>query len=94
MAPFLVTTDSGPVRTLTMSNPGRKNAVPPGEWASFERAFSEFETSNQRVLVITGANGDFSAGAMWTSQAVVLPRGCPPILRARHRRTDVAARLR
>ena len=63
MAPFLVTTDSGPVRTLTMSNPGRKNAVPPGEWASFERAFSEFETSNQRVLVITGANGDFSAGA-------------------------------
>ncbi|MCL1593037.1 MAG: enoyl-CoA hydratase-related protein [Actinomycetia bacterium] len=63
MSTFLLATDSGSVRTLTMSNPGRKNAVPPTEWGSFERAFRDFEVSDQRVLVITGADGDFSAGA-------------------------------
>jgi len=63
MSSFLSTADSGAVRTLTMSNPGRKNAVPPVGWTEFAETFRAFEDSDQRVLIVTGAGGEFCAGA-------------------------------
>jgi len=63
MADFISTSDDGPVRTLTMSNPGSKNAVPSSGWVELADAFSEFESSDQRALVVGGADGDFCAGA-------------------------------
>jgi 2-(1,2-epoxy-1,2-dihydrophenyl)acetyl-CoA isomerase len=60
---WLTTEDRGNVRILTMDQPDRKNAIPSHGWAELNTAFDDFETSDQRVLVITGANGDFSAGA-------------------------------
>jgi len=55
--------DTGPIRRLTISNPGRRNAVPTGQWGRLAGLLGEFEASPQRVLVITGADGDFCSGA-------------------------------
>lgn len=60
---WLTVEDHDRVRILTMDRPERKNAIPARGFADLERRFEEFETSAQRVLIVTGANGDFSAGA-------------------------------
>lgn len=51
------------VRWLTLDRPERKNAIPADGWPLLTEALSSFETSDDRVLVITGAGGDFCAGA-------------------------------
>jgi len=56
-------TDTGPVRTLTIDNPGRRNAVPREGWVRLAELFGDFSESEQRALVITGAGGDFCSGA-------------------------------
>jgi enoyl-CoA hydratase/carnithine racemase len=63
MSTFATVSDLGPVRTVTMSNPGRMNAAPPAGWGELADAFEAFEQSDQRVLVITGRGGEFCAGA-------------------------------
>ncbi|MGI9528871.1 MAG: enoyl-CoA hydratase/isomerase family protein [Acidimicrobiia bacterium] len=63
MNSFVSTADSGPIRTLTMSNPERMNAVPPTGWVELGDAFVDFEQSDQRALIITGTDGEFCAGA-------------------------------
>lgn len=55
--------DLGPVRTLTLSRPERKNAVPPDGWGRLRAEFEAFDRSDQRVLVVTGAGGEFCSGA-------------------------------
>ncbi len=56
-------TDHGPVRWLTLNRPERKNAIPPAGWEELRNALEQFEESAARVLVITGAGGDFCSGA-------------------------------
>lgn len=46
-----------------MSSPETKNAVSRTGWVELADAFDAFEASEQHVLVITGAGGDFCAGA-------------------------------
>lgn len=46
-----------------MSSPETKNAVSRTGWVELADALDAFEASEQRVLVITGAGGDFCAGA-------------------------------
>ncbi len=46
-----------------MSSPGRMNAAPRHGWAELASAFDDFAASEQRVLIVTGADGDFCAGA-------------------------------
>lgn len=54
----------GSVRWLTIDRPERKNAIPsPEGWPALTDAFERFEESDDRVLVVTGAGGDFCAGA-------------------------------
>ncbi len=60
---WLTVEDHDLVRILTMDRPDRKNAIPPEGFDDLARQFDEFETSDQRVLIVTGANGEFSAGA-------------------------------
>lgn len=55
--------DVDEVRWLTLDRPERKNAVPMDGWADLTGAFRDFESSEARVLVVTGAGGDFCAGA-------------------------------
>ncbi|MGH8953101.1 MAG: enoyl-CoA hydratase/isomerase family protein [Acidimicrobiia bacterium] len=60
---WLQTDDRGAVRWLTIDRPERRNAIPFDGWEELGAAFESFEGSEQRVLVVTGAGGDFCAGA-------------------------------
>ncbi len=65
--------DRGAVRWITIDRPERKNAIPADGWAVLGGAFERFEWSDRRVLVVTGAGGDFCAGAeLGPSQAADL----------------------
>lgn len=55
--------DRGALRWLVLSNPRRKNAVPPDGWEELRAALVEFEASPARVLAMRGEDGDFCAGA-------------------------------
>jgi enoyl-CoA hydratase/carnithine racemase len=55
--------DRGPVRWLTIDRPDRRNAIPGTGWSDLRDAFVDFGTSEQRVLVVTGAGGAFCSGA-------------------------------
>lgn len=61
--PWLRQEDRGLVRWLTIDRPDRKNAIPVDGWEELHATFEDFERSDRRVLVITGAGGDFCAGA-------------------------------
>lgn len=73
MPPFLTITDEDAVRTMTMSSPGRRNAIPATSWVEIADAFTDFESSDQRVLVLTGSGGDFCAGADMNKPSVGSP---------------------
>ena len=53
----------GRVRWVTIERPERKNAIPSDGWPLLGRAFADFDGSDDRVMVLTGAGGDFCAGA-------------------------------
>jgi 2-(1,2-epoxy-1,2-dihydrophenyl)acetyl-CoA isomerase len=53
----------GDIWRLIFDRPERKNAVPFDGWPDLGRAFAEFEESDARVLIVTGAGGEFCAGA-------------------------------
>jgi len=55
--------DDGPIRTLTIENQARRNAIPHAGWLALAEHVEEFAASDQRVLVLTGAGGDFCSGA-------------------------------
>lgn len=59
---MLTTADRGRARWLILDGPN-KNAIPSDQWSALGHAFRAFEKSDQRVLVITGANGEFCSGA-------------------------------
>jgi enoyl-CoA hydratase/carnithine racemase len=61
-APVLLTRD-GAVATITLSNPRRKNAMSRAAWRALRAALAEVAASDARVLVVTGAAGEFCAGA-------------------------------
>ena len=60
---FASVEDRGSVRWVTMSSPETKNAISKAGWVELAAAFEAFETSELRAMVITGAGGDFCAGA-------------------------------
>lgn len=60
---WLLTEDRGEIRWLTLSRPDRKNAIPATGWDDLRHAFNQFENSSQRVLIVTGAGGEFCSGA-------------------------------
>ena len=51
------------IATVTIDRPRRKNACTPGMFAALRDGFRELAVSSARVVVITGASGDFCAGA-------------------------------
>jgi enoyl-CoA hydratase/carnithine racemase len=60
---WLDVVDTGPVRTLTIARPERRNAIPPHGWSDLIAAFRDFDASTARVLVLRGDGGDLCAGA-------------------------------
>lgn len=72
-----------------MANPGRKNALPSTGWAQLAEAFGDFESSEMRVLVVTGSEGDFCAGADLSGMSSTIPSAAENA--AWMRRTNSAA---
>ena len=60
---WLSSNDEGEIRWLTIDRPERKNAIPTDGWPELRDAFIDFEKSDARVLILTGAGGEFCAGA-------------------------------
>lgn len=60
---WLESRDEGAIRWVTINRPERKNAVPLDGWQDLSEAFKDFEKSEARVLIVTGAGGEFCAGA-------------------------------
>ncbi len=54
----------GPIATITIDSPGKRNAVSARMWAQFAPMLAELaEDDSNTVLVVRGAGSDFSAGA-------------------------------
>jgi len=79
---WLLTEDDGEIRRLTINRPDRKNAVPPDGWPVLRDAFVDFEKSEARVLIVTGAGEEFCAGADLARGEAVTGESVPD----RHRR--------
>ena len=60
---WLRTEDRGDIRLITIDRPERRNAIPFDGWPELRDGFAEFERSDSRVMILTGAGGDFCAGA-------------------------------
>ncbi|MEN8239872.1 MAG: enoyl-CoA hydratase-related protein [Actinomycetota bacterium] len=91
MPPFLTIADTDATRTVSMSNPGRRNAVPASSWGELADAFADFEASNQRVLVLRGSDGDFCAGADMNKPGTRSPSAADTAARMRVITTAVTA---
>lgn len=60
---WLKSESSDGIRWLTIDRPDRKNAIPVDGYPVLTTAFTDFDESDDRVLVVTGSGGDFCAGA-------------------------------
>lgn len=60
---WLHVADKDGVRRITIDRPERKNAIPADGWERLAAEFTDFERSDARILVITGAGGEFCSGA-------------------------------
>lgn len=64
MAGQIIETRDGAIATLTMSNPGKLNALTQGMRDGLTEAFRRLnQDQNCRAIVLTGDEGNFSAGA-------------------------------
>lgn len=59
---WLKSESSDGIRWLTIDRPEHKNAIPADGYPMLTAALSDFDESDDRVLVVTGAGGDFCAG--------------------------------
>jgi 2-(1,2-epoxy-1,2-dihydrophenyl)acetyl-CoA isomerase len=53
----------GAIATLTLDRPGTRNACSMSMWMAIRDGFRELAESDARVVILTGANGDFCSGA-------------------------------
>ena len=54
---------AGAITTVTIDRTRRKNACTPDMWAALRHGFRDIAESQARAVVLTGAGGDFCAGA-------------------------------
>jgi len=54
---------NGQVATITLDRPGTRNACSMSMWLAIRDHFRALAESDARVIVLTGANGDFCSGA-------------------------------
>ncbi|MDI3419195.1 enoyl-CoA hydratase/isomerase family protein [Streptomyces luteolus] len=68
--PVLLTERTEGVLTLTLNRPRRKNALDPALWSALGEALADAGTDPEvRAVVLTGAGGDFCAGADLSARA-------------------------
>jgi 2-(1,2-epoxy-1,2-dihydrophenyl)acetyl-CoA isomerase len=90
----LMVKTSGTVVTVSMNRPERKNAANGTMWRELEEVFTDVATDRTvRVMVLTGAGGEFCSGADLGDPSDVAGReGDPPLVQMRAL-ADVALRL-
>lgn len=71
--PHLTVETAGPVRTITLANPDRRNAQTPSLWHALAQE-AEAVGDDIRVVVLRGAGASFSAGI---DTAMFSPEGVP-----------------
>ncbi|MBS9374736.1 Short-chain-enoyl-CoA hydratase [Rhodococcus sp. B50] len=60
----MLVAQDGPVATVTLNRPQRKNAMTLDAWRSLRETFGELQHDDSvRVVILTGAGGDFCTGA-------------------------------
>ncbi len=64
-------TYEGAVARIELDRPGRRNACTRGMWDAIAEAAREIAVTDSRVLVLSGANDDFCAGADLVGDPVV-----------------------
>lgn len=63
-APDVLISREGPIATITLNRPERKNAMTVDAWSALRAAFTELQDdASVRVVVLTGAAGNFCSGA-------------------------------
>jgi enoyl-CoA hydratase/carnithine racemase len=67
--PFVAVERHGDVTTVTIDRPETKNACTGDMWVALGAVFREVAFSGSRAVVLTGAGGDFCAGADLTGSA-------------------------
>lgn len=65
----------GRVKTITLNLPEKKNPLTPNMFAGIKQAIEQSLTDGTRVIVLTGAGNDFSAGADLSLGISNLPYG-------------------
>ncbi len=58
----IIVTDSGPIRTITLNRPARRNAMTPEMQKELIEAFEETASSSARIVTLTGAGESFCSG--------------------------------
>jgi 2-(1,2-epoxy-1,2-dihydrophenyl)acetyl-CoA isomerase len=53
----------GQIATVTLDNPGTRNACSMSMWMAIRDIFRDLAASDARVVILTGAGGDFCSGA-------------------------------
>lgn len=61
--PALLSSLSGDIATVTMSNPNRHNALPQALWEAFPATLEKLVGDGARVIILRGAGESFCAGA-------------------------------
>lgn len=85
---WLATESADYVHWVTIDRPDRKNAIPADGWQLLADVFAAFEKGDDRVMVVTGAGGEFCSGADLDAD-----RGSAPMpVSAAHRRMKVVER--
>lgn len=83
--------------TITLDQPAKKNAINSQMWLELDRALAEVAADpNDRALMLTGAGGNFSAGAdLSPTQAAegITGRGLQPIVQEMRVMGDIILRL-
>lgn len=67
--PDVLVTEEGHTATVTLNRPATKNACTGDMWVAIGATFRDLATSGARVIILTGAGGDFCAGADLTGVA-------------------------
>lgn len=84
---------TGPVATIVISNPGRRNAMTPDMWRRLPVLLDRLEADDRvRVVVLTGTGGTFCAGADLGNLDELLEAGDASIAVAAEERLAVCTR--